>query len=100
MIKHIIMWKLYDKAEGFSKLENANRLKLVLEKLPNQITEIVKLEVGVNISNSEIAYDIVLYSEFESKDDLQIYREHPAHVTLVDFIKNLRSERHIVDYEV
>ncbi len=100
MIKHIIMWKLYDEAEGFSKLENADRIKLVLEELPDKIPEIVKLEVGVNISNSEIAYDIVLYSEFESKDDLQIYREHPAHIALVDFIKNLRSKRHVVDYEV
>ncbi len=100
MIKHIIMWKLYDEAEGFSKTENADRIKLILEELPNQIPEIVKLEVGVNISNSEIAYDIVLYSEFESKDDLQIYREHSTHIALVDFIKNLRSKRHVVDYEV
>jgi len=100
MIKHIIMWKLYDEAEGFSKQENAIRIREVLEDLPNQIPEIYKLEVGLNISKSEIAYDIVLYTEFASRQDLHIYRIHPAHVALVDFIKNLRSERHVVDYEV
>jgi len=99
MIKHIIMWKLYEEAEGFSKKENAVRIKKILEDLSQQIPQISKLEVGLNISKSNIAYDVVLYTEFASANDLQIYREHPAHLALVDFIKNLRSERHVVDYE-
>jgi Stress responsive A/B Barrel Domain len=99
MIKHIIMWKLHEKAEGFSKSENAIRIREVLEELPHQIPEISKLEVGLNISKSDIAYDVVLYSEFSTQEDLQIYRDHPAHIALVDFIKNLRSERHVIDYE-
>ena len=33
MVKHIIMWKLYDFAEGFSKEENAQRMKQQLEEL-------------------------------------------------------------------
>jgi Stress responsive A/B Barrel Domain len=100
MIKHIIMWKLHEEAEGFSKVGNALRIKKELEGLQGKISEIFKLEVGLNISKSEIAYDVVLYSEFNSKEDLQIYQDHPAHIALKKFIYNLRSERHVVDYEV
>ncbi len=100
MIKHIIMWKLYEEAEGFSKDENALRIREVLEELPEKIPQIIKLEVGINMFDSSHAYDVVLYSEFASQEDLQIYQNHPAHVALKDFIKNLRSKRHAVDYEV
>jgi hypothetical protein len=33
MVKHIIMWRLRDSAEGFSKAKNAQRMKQQLEEL-------------------------------------------------------------------
>jgi len=67
MIKHIVMWKLKDFAAGSNKNENAVKIKTELEMLKSKIPEIKKLEVGININESETAYDIVLYSEFETK---------------------------------
>lgn len=66
MIKHIVMWRLKEFAEGKSKLENANIIKINLEDLKHRIDEVKLIEVGVNINNSQQAYDVVLYSEFET----------------------------------
>jgi hypothetical protein len=100
MVKHIVMWKLNESAEGFTKAENANRMKKWLEELKLFIPEIKNLEVGININPSPVAYEIVLYSEFESKETLQIYQHHPEHTKFKNRINNLRTERTVVDYEI
>jgi hypothetical protein len=93
------MWKLKDSAEGASKQENAKKAKSMLEDLNNHIPEILKLEVGINFNPSEIASDLCLYSEFDSKEALKIYQVHPKHVEAAEFIGKIRSDRNVVDYE-
>ncbi|BDB02208.1 Dabb family protein [Clostridium botulinum] len=100
MIKHIVMWKLKEFAEGKSKLENANIIKINLEDLKHKIDEVKLIEVGVNINNSQQAYDVVLYSEFENLEDLNLYQNHPDHVKVGEFINKVKEERIITDYEV
>ena len=100
MVKHIIMWKLKDSAGGFSKDENAQKIKWRLEELLQRIQEIKYLEAGININDLPHAFDIVLYSEFENRDDLETYQSHPAHQEFKEFIGQLRLDRRVVDYEV
>ncbi len=100
MIKHIVMWKLKDSARGVSKQDNANELKTVLEGLKEKIDVIIKIEVGINFNKSDAAYDVALYSVFDSKEDLQTYQKHPDHVKVVDFVNEIRDERVVVDYEI
>ncbi|AET68669.1 Stress responsive A/B Barrel Domain-containing protein [Desulfosporosinus orientis DSM 765] len=59
MIKHIVMWKLKEFAEGKSRTENARILKIILEGLKNSIAQIRHIEVGININPSEDSYDVV-----------------------------------------
>ncbi|WP_434284117.1 Dabb family protein [Clostridium botulinum] len=99
MIKHIIMWKLKEFAEGKSKLENANIIKINLEDLKHRIDEVKLIEVGVNINNSQQAYDVVLYSEFENLEDLNLYQNHPDHVKVGEFINKVKEDRIVTDYE-
>ena len=66
MIKHIVMWKLKDEAEGNSKAENAKIIKNSIEDLKEKINEIVDIEVGIDVNKSDQAYDVVLYSTFNS----------------------------------
>lgn len=100
MLKHIVMWKLKDFAEGSSKAENALKIKKELEGLMDTILEIKSLEVGINIENSDSAYDIVLYSVFENSTALDIYQKHPDHLRLAEFVSKVREERVVVDYIV
>jgi hypothetical protein len=94
------MWKLKDSARGTSKDQNALELKSVLEDLKNKISVIKQIEVGINFNKSSAAYDVVLYSEFDSQQDLQAYQKHPDHVKVVDFVNEIRDDRAVVDYEI
>lgn len=101
MIKHVVMWKLKDVAEGKTKAENAEVMKELLEDLPNKIQELDSAEVGINILEGDEAAicDVVLTTEFESKEDLKAYAVHPDHQKVVEFIKKVVMERRVVDYE-
>lgn len=100
MIKHIVMWRLHEFAEGSSKAENARKLKEYLLALKENIPQIQQIEVGINITGGDPnAADVVLYSEFESIEALQIYQKHPGHQKVVQFLNKVRSEKRVADYE-
>ena len=98
MVKHIVAWKLKNFAEGASKKENAEKIKAGLEALKNRIPQIRRIEVGVNFIESDAAYDVALYSEFDSEKDLELYQKHPEHVKIADFVGKVRESRVVVDY--
>lgn len=100
MIKHIVMWKLYPEADGHSRSENAERIRQRLSLLPDKISQIKYFQVGMNINKTDHACDLVLYSHFENYKDLQTYQRHSEHLKFKNFIKDLRSEMYVVDYEI
>lgn len=100
MIKHIVMWRLKEKAVGAAKAENARAMKGRLEALVQTIPEIKHLEVGLNIKDSERASDVVLYSEFDSPEALAAYGQHHTHQEVVAFMREIVSETRVVDYQV
>jgi hypothetical protein len=94
------MWRLKDQAEGAGKDENAVKIKNILEKLESKIELIQYIEVGIDLSRSENSYDVVLYSEFNSKQDCELYAKHPEHLKAAEFIGKVRTDRAVVDYQV
>ncbi len=100
MIKHIVMWKMLDEALDKTKDQNMKLMKDKIEGLKGKVKELLEAEVGINLSQSERAYDIVLYSEFESMDTLNEYRYHPEHKKVLDYINDVIEDVKVVDYEV
>jgi len=100
VIKHIVVWKLKDFAEGADKTRNAQIVKAELESLKKKIPQIKQLEVGINIIPSDAAFDVSLYSSFENEKDLDLYQKHPEHVKVASIIAKLRESRVIIDYKV
>lgn len=98
MIKHIVLFRFKDFADGANKTENIESLKSRLEALEDKIDEIKFFEVGVNFGNSDAAYDLALCSEFESKEDLYSYQKHPEHLKVADFVKKVCETRVVADY--
>jgi hypothetical protein len=98
MVKHIVLWKLADSAEGKRKEENAQIIKSTIEDLKKSIPQIIKIEIGFNYNQSDAAYDVALYSEFASHKDLEIYQDHPEHKKVADFISKVRIARVVADY--
>jgi hypothetical protein len=101
MIRHVVMWKLKDEAEGASKEKNAEKMKLILEGLKTSIEEIKNVEVGININGEEDqAFDVVLISDFETDLDYTMYTRNPQHKKAANFIESVVEERFFVDYKV
>ncbi|NLM12270.1 MAG: Dabb family protein [Epulopiscium sp.] len=100
MVKHIVMWRLKDVTDFGSKEEMAKEAKARLEALKDKIEEIVSIEVGINFNSSDMAYDLVLYSEFNNKQDLDTYQVHPEHLKVAEMIKANVVSRAVVDYEI
>lgn len=100
MIKHIVFWRFNESAYGNNKKTNAQIFKEKLLTIQGKVSGLLKVEVGFDFSNEKDSSDVVLYSEFESKEALNQYQIHPDHQDLKKWLSEVRYERRVVDYEV
>lgn len=100
MLKHIVMWKLKDHAEGADRAANAVEMKRRLDACATIVPGILRFEVSLAQPGLEATYDVVLYSEFADKAALDAYASHPTHEAVKPFIGAVRAERQCMDYEV
>ena len=100
MIKHIVMWRLKDEAQGNSKSANAELVKDKLEALQGRIPGLLAVEVGLDVSATEASADVVLYSELEDQAALDAYQVHPEHEAVKAFVGEVTAARWVVDYAV
>ena len=82
-----------EKAEELSKT-----MKKMLEDLVSAIDELKSMEVGLNFSTRPSAFDLVLIADFDDEKGLNVYREHPEHVKVLDFMKGIVEKTAVVDY--
>ena len=99
MIKHIVFWKFAEAADGRSKAENIEAVEKNLLALQICVPELRKIEVGRDFNGSPAAYDLALYTEFRSRDDLRAYQDHPEHGKVKDLVAAVTTDRAVVDYE-
>lgn len=100
MIRHIVMWKFRESAEGKSKRQNMETVRDRLMALPPTIPEIRRIEIGFDIVGSDMSYDMVLLTEFYSMADLEHYKHHPDHVAVSEYVAKVREARVVVDCEI
>ncbi len=99
MIKHIVMWKFKDFAQGRTKKENIELVKSMLEELPSKIDFIRSMQVHLNVNTKNGMYDAVLISTFDSLEDVAAYTVHPDHKAVSSYVALVREDRASVDYE-
>ncbi len=96
MIVHIVMFKFKEE----EKVSNIEIVEKKLNELVQKIDELKSMEVGINFTESDRAFDLSLYSTFETKEDLKTYAVHPQHLKVVELIKSVTTESKVVDYIV
>lgn len=96
MIKHIVAFKLNGTTE--ERLDIANKFKVALEALPEQIDVLKSIEVGINQNPNE-NWDVVLTAIVPTMADVDIYAKHPAHVAAAGLLAGHKELRACVDYE-
>jgi hypothetical protein len=100
MIKHLVLWKMKPLADGRTGRENAEILAQRLNALKSVIPSVVSIEAGVNFSDAAAACDVGLHTAFKTKEDLDVYQKHPAHVQIAEWIKSIADSKTMADFEV
>ncbi len=93
MVKHIV---LYTFKEGVEKEPAVKLIASVLEPLVGKIPGLLHLEVR----EAYVGMDYALYSEFESREALAVYADHPLHQEAKGHFFHLLDSRVAADYEV
>ena len=94
MVKHIVVYTL---KEGVDKKAAVEKIASVLEPLVGVVPGLLKMEVRPAYQGG---MDYALYSEFESRQTLAAYREHPAHLAAKAHFWHWLDKRVSADYEV
>lgn len=101
MIRHVVMFKFKEEAEGRSKAENLAITKAMLEALPAKIDLIRASTVSINSPDADQSnYDLCLVADFDSFEDLAAYIVHPDHKAVGAFMRPVRLDRACVDFEI
>ena len=99
MGKRRVLFKLIDDGPAEEKLAVMTKFKEAIEALPAKISVIRKVEVGLNINPGE-TWNIALYSEFDTLEDVKFYATHPDHVAAGKILAETKESRACVDYEL
>ena len=93
MVKHIVLYTL---KEGLDKQETVAIIKKCLEPLVGVIPGLLHMEIR---QASQGGMDYALYSEFENKQALFDYAQHPAHLEAKTHFWEFLDKRFCADYE-
>lgn len=93
MVKHIVLYTL---KEGVNKEDAVALIASVLEPLVGKIPGLLHLEVR----RAYQGLDYALYSEFESRQALAEYADHPLHLKAKEHFWHMLDTRFSADYEV
>ena len=100
MVRHVVMWKFKNEAEGKSKIENMEAVREQLYALLPIIPEIKRMEIGFDMTGSEASMDLMLLTEFESLDTLRTYAVHPEHLKVSTYVCRVVESRVVLDCEI
>ena len=93
MVKHIVLYTL---KEGIEKESAIKTIASLLEPLVGKIPGLLHLEVR----QAFCGMDYALYSEFESREALEAYAQHPLHLEAKEHFFSWLDSRVCADYDL
>lgn len=99
MIKHIVFFKLskYNSAE--EKQLQLKQMNDIFSPLGRMLSYIVEFKTGTNFTDVPHAWDFVIDSVFNNKEELKMYMESAEHVEAVKKASVIEKTKAVVDYE-
>ena len=94
MIRHMVFWKI---EPSLDRKDVYEEMKKRLEGLVGIVPGLLSAEVGLNISRGD--YDVALTSVLDSRDSLDGYQMHPAHLEVKKYVHSVICGRASIDYE-
>jgi hypothetical protein len=96
MIRHVVLFR-FNEGTTADQIED---LAASLRALPGQIPEIRSFRCGPDVGVNDGNWEFAVVAEFDSIEDQTTYRDHPAHVKVIDEkIAPIRADRAAVQYD-
>ncbi|GFZ78241.1 hypothetical protein GCM10008018_24670 [Paenibacillus marchantiophytorum] len=97
MIDHIVLVKFGETTTNAQMQEVVDRFKA----LKAHLTGIVDIQAGINFSEKNKGYQVVLSVRFEDRAALEAYGPNPEHQAVAAYIREVgREDSLIVDIEI
>ena len=97
MIRHIVAFNINAEIPELEKTDVLETLKHELEGLRDKISEIKEIAVTIDLLNSSNR-EIMLSTTFQTVEDLNIYQNHPDHLKVAAYIRQVTCDRVCLDY--
>lgn len=94
--RHVVMFRWADHVGT----DHVDRVREAFDALPAHVPHIRTFVHGSDVGVAEGNFDYVVVADFDRVDDWRAYRDHPAHVLLVEeLIKPHVADRAAVQYQ-
>jgi hypothetical protein len=100
MIRHMVMWRLHDQAQGADKAANLAKAKDVLLSCAQVVPGIHTFEVATATPGMDCTHDLVLHMLVDDAQVLAAYQKHPQHQAIKPFMQAVVLERCCMDFTV
>ena len=96
MIRHIVLYWLKEKENDALMEETVAKLNSMRGKIPG----LVRLHAGRDTAHTPRSCDVCLSMVFETAQDLEAYRTHPAHLPVQAHMHAVMERSASADFEV
>ena len=100
ILKHVVMWRFLDEAEGRTKEENMRYCAERLRSLVGVAPTLRALRIGEDELRSPASYDMALICDFVNLEGMLAYRDFPQHKEISAYIGKVTSARVVSDFFV
>ena len=95
MVRHVVCFKLIDRS-----IEAKEEAKKVLLSMKGKIPYLKNIEVGCDYLMSDRSFDVILITDFDSKEDSIRYQSDEYHCSVVKtYMHKVRCDSVAIDYE-
>ena len=97
MIRHIIFWTFSDKVSEENAGDVLARLRQSVSNMVGKIDGLLAADIGRNLADG--GCDFVYCADFQNKQALAAYQQHPLHLAHKRLCAPYVSARQTADYE-
>jgi hypothetical protein len=99
MVKHIVFFKVTKYNSLKEKELHVKRLDEIFSPLGHKLPFIVDFKTGLNYNEASFAWDFVIDSIFQNKEDLGKYMDSKEHLEAVKTASVIEKTKAVIDYE-
>lgn len=93
MMTHVVLFKFESRDKQIHEEAKARLLSM-----EGVVPALKSIEVGLNEIDGPRAFDLSLITRFDDLAGLDAYREHPAHLEVLSYLKTVVAQSVAVDY--